>query len=572
MKHLRFLSLLLALMLTLGCVVACNEASDADTPDTMIPEEQENDAPVYTLGNIRNEIADYTVVRPDGKDDLTDCAVLIRTAAEEKTGYAPGITTDYIVNEDDFDPAAPEILVGKTNREESTQAYALLAEKAPYLITQIGNKICIVGKDSNAIVAGVNEFLAIYFNYTVEGEEKVEHHNVRDYGAAGDGTTDDSLAFKKAAKAAEADGLPVYVPTGKYLITETITLNSVTLYGYSSGAWTADNSDLPVVYHDNLEEPLFDVVSGSISGLHINVRGAREAKENGTEAVETVRLQQVGARASNLKINNPYIGISTYYNPRGTGNPGRCFIENIFIIQAWNTGVYVHGTYDVATLCNIEVWNNDMANSCPTAFRFGKNDDIRCVNLFAFNASTGFMFEESVAKADGTKEGCWGSFTNCSVDYTSIGVQVSSGTHHLTFIGGTYWGHHHGLKINSSTSKDTLVTFSGCEIKTNGASPIDIAGGWMTTVSGCNLIRVMDGHTAPPVNITGGTAVTITGNTIATADTAINITSNFKGAANVTGNTLLSEATTESTVIRNYATKAKVNTEGNVILINQSFE
>ena len=94
----------------------------------------------------------------------------------------------------------------------------------------------------------------------------------------------------------------------------------------------------------------------------------------------------------------------------------------------------------------------------------------------------------------------------------------------------------------------------------------------MTTVSGCNLIRVMEGHSAPPVNITGGTAVTITGNTIATADTAINITSNFKGAANVTGNTLLSEATTANSVIRNYASKATVNTEGNVILINQSFE
>lgn len=570
MKRMKFLSLLLAVLMLLGCAVAC-DSTDGETPE--VPENQEQDAPKYELSNIRADIAQYTVVRPDGKDELTNAAVMIRTAAEAKTGDLPGITTDYVVDESKFDPNAPEILVGMTGRAESTQAMALLKEKAPYLITQIGNKICIVGKNSEAVIAGVREFLSVYFNYTEEEEVVADYHNVRNYGAVGDGVEDDSLAFKKAIKAAEKDGNPVYVPAGKYLITEELTLNSVTLYGYDSGAWTADNSDLPVVYHTNLEEPLFHVISGSISGLHIKVEGAREADANGIEAVETVRLQQAGARASNLKIDNPYIGISTYFNPRETGNPGRCFIENIFIIQAWNTGVYVHGTYDVATLCNIEVWNNDTPNSCPTAFRFGKNDDIRCVNLFAFNATTGFLFEESVADANGTKGGCWGSFTNCSVDYTSIGVQVGAGSHHLTFVGGTYWGHHHGLKVNSNTAKDTLVTFTGCEIKTNGASSIDIAGGMMTTVSGCNLVRVMEGHSAPPINIMGGTGVTVTGNSIATAETAVNISSSFKGAANISSNTILSAAKSESAVIKNSAPKsAVVNTEGNVVLVGQKFE
>ena len=66
-------------------------------------------------------------------------------------------------------------------------------------------------------------------------------HNVKDYGAVGDNKTDDTEAFKKAVSEAEKDGLPVYVPAGTYIISDTITLKSVTLYGYKSGAWTADD-------------------------------------------------------------------------------------------------------------------------------------------------------------------------------------------------------------------------------------------------------------------------------------------------------------------------------------------
>ena len=90
---------------SLGCAVAC-DSTDGETPE--VPENQEQDAPKYELSNIRADIAQYTVVRPDGKDELTNAAVMIRTAAEAKTGDLPGITTDYVVDESKFDPNAPE--------------------------------------------------------------------------------------------------------------------------------------------------------------------------------------------------------------------------------------------------------------------------------------------------------------------------------------------------------------------------------------------------------------------------------------------------------------------------------
>src|SRR3954470_24359707 len=42
--------------------------------------------------------------------------------------------------------------------------------------------------------------------------------NVRDFGAKGDGQTDDTAAFQKALDTAGKDGSRVFVPAGKFLI------------------------------------------------------------------------------------------------------------------------------------------------------------------------------------------------------------------------------------------------------------------------------------------------------------------------------------------------------------------
>lgn len=369
--------------------------------------------------------------------------------------------------------------------------------------------------------------------------EKV-FHNVADYGAVGDGITDDTAAFKTAITEAGKDGLPVYVPCGQYRITDTLVLNSVTLYGYNTGAWTADNCDLPIVYHANLSKPLFDVVSGSLSGLNIEVLGVNQ---NTTSAAETVRITNVGGRVSDMTIRNPYIAISTAYGGNYPGNPGRCFIENIFIVQAWHTGLRVYGTFDIATLNNIEVWNHDFAHPCPTAFSFGQNDNLRAVNLFAFNAEVGFAFEQTPTGNGNQMGSCWGSFNNCSADFTETGIRVDAGNHHLTFIGGTYWTHFYALYV-AAENTNAQITLSGCEIKSNGAETVVINGGSMITLSGSNITRTMSGYANACLSIGScSAAVTVTGNTLACAGVNVTVSPAFSGAATIVGNTVVSSGT-----------------------------
>ncbi len=69
------------------------------------------------------------------------------------------------------------------------------------------------------------------------GEHLATLVNVRDFGAVGDGVTDDAAAFAAAILAAETRSSPVYVPASStaYVLGTTLTLNGLTLLGEGAG-------------------------------------------------------------------------------------------------------------------------------------------------------------------------------------------------------------------------------------------------------------------------------------------------------------------------------------------------
>lgn len=493
----------------------------------------------YHLASIQENLADYLIVySASAEPEIAEAAQELCDTLADVSGIRLTLYTDAELPE----PGShPEIRVGVTNR-----ATTAAPDAGQFVIEEdeAGN-IQILGSDHEQTAQAAAAFLTQYFGAEVPDESMV--HNVRTFGAVGDGVADDTDAFKKAVAAAETDGLPVYVPGGIYCISDTIQLNSVTLYGQSQGAWTADVCGLPQINQSNMYQPLFDVCSGSLAGVSLQAFG----EANNKKMQPTVRITGVGGRVTNLRINTPYIGIYT----DDTSNPGRCFIDNIFIIEAKKIGVYVAGTYDVPTITNVEVWNP--VETCPVAFWFGHNDDLRAVNLFAFRANVGFLIEETETGA------FWGSFTNCSADLTATGIRVGKGAHHLTVTGGTYWTHLTAVEVTGECTGHLVI--SGCELTSYGDYTLKVSGGNTVTVSGCSILHDYETD-IPAVSVRGGRLVNISGNTIYSRPTAIELFHQSSGAVSMVNNTIY----TGGSEVKDFSQNCEVRLD-NVVFENADF-
>lgn len=101
----------------------------------------------------------------------------------------------------------------------------------------------------NVIVSPSNGYLIVNEQVTNEFREKSLYYgiaksivsfenniiNIKDLGAKADGLTDDSYFFKKAFEITKYVDIPIYIPSGKYKVTDSLgVVNNVKLYGDKS--------------------------------------------------------------------------------------------------------------------------------------------------------------------------------------------------------------------------------------------------------------------------------------------------------------------------------------------------
>lgn len=112
------------------------------------------------------------------------------------------------------------------------------------ILAMVGNLVDLNTADKSSIVNAINEVVANLAQEIIDRTnadaaiitriDNMKIYNVVDYGATGDGVTDDTNAIKDAISAAEnADGGIVYFPDGNYLITDTLICAGITLRGAS---------------------------------------------------------------------------------------------------------------------------------------------------------------------------------------------------------------------------------------------------------------------------------------------------------------------------------------------------
>lgn len=263
--------------------------------------------------------------------------------------------------------------------------------------------------------------------------------NVRDFGALGDGTTDDTAAFQKALdEAAKRGGGQVIAPRGNYLFAGHLNVPpAVTL----KGVWES------VPAHNGLRDrglpkPTDDGTTFLVTENAGNENGQPFITLNHNSTLKgvviyypkqkiddvpdpypwTIAMRGKNPAVLSVELLNPYKGIDATRNERHLirdvhGQPIKC-------------GIYVDQIYDIGRIEDVhfnpwwsmrpKLFGWQMTNG--VAFVFGRTDWQYVLNTFCFGYSIGYRFIRTDAGV------CNGNFLGIGADdcYTAVVVEDSA--------------------------------------------------------------------------------------------------------------------------------------------------
>ena len=167
----RTLTVLLALLMCISAFVGCANAPDEQPDDGQTPATQP-DVPMLTL--VDNGATEFVIMRSDlAKTSYATMSLELQKAIETISGAKPELQTDYETKDQD-NTAAFEILIGESNRPETTEAKATLTGEHDYLVRIAGHKVIIVGNSDQALQTAIYRFL----------DEVCDYRSAEDFTAA----------------------------------------------------------------------------------------------------------------------------------------------------------------------------------------------------------------------------------------------------------------------------------------------------------------------------------------------------------------------------------------------------
>jgi hypothetical protein len=336
--------------------------------------------------------------------------------------------------------------------------------------------------------------------------------NVRDFGAAGDGVTDDTAAFTQAMAMVVPHGGTVSVPVGNYLIkTHLVVPAKVTLEGIWKipTAFTQnEGSTLLAVEGEGQESgPAFITLNSNstIKGLTVFYPNQRKDKI----APYPWCVQGAGgddASVVDCLLVNPYQGVDF-----GTHPCGRHYIRNLYG-QPLRRGIFVDQCYDIGRIENVHFWPfwswdgneyiKDWLWKNGEAFVFARTDWEYVFNTFCFGYKVGYRFTESKAGAMN------GNLSGIGADASVVAVQVDeTQPPGLLITNGEFvaFGGDDPTEVVVGPKHTGVVQFQNCAFWGPASQIAKIGGKGYVSFNNCNFCDwAAKGKTVPAMTLTGG--------------------------------------------------------------------
>lgn len=269
-------------------------------------------------------------------------------------------------------------------------------------------------------------------DWVAETSGSLPWFNVKDYGAVGDGTTDDTSAVNLAIAALIATGFGVlYFPAGTYLVSSTLTTLSVPCLVLGDSRGDPSSNAVSQINFSSTSTTLFSVsVAGvSFSGLAMNQTG-------GTATAGSCITTTGGTLAAftNLSVRSFYLGIDIENSNIWTMQD--CYIATVSIgLKVRNTSAPDTGDWSVV--------NTNFAPTTGTAIRVESSGGGRVANVKVNGGASGSGHGIDYAIGAGVSTSVL-LITNCSIENIGgDGIRVvtsSTGAYSLIAISNVQFG------------------------------------------------------------------------------------------------------------------------------------
>lgn len=271
--------------------------------------------------------------------------------------------------------------------------------------------------------------------------------NAKYFGAVGDGTTDDTGAIQYALNLAKTTGALVYLPCGKYLITNIEIPENVTLLGENG----KNTPEIPgsVLYCTDRNNPAIILNShSSIKNIAFFYPNQIIVNNYPVTYPETIKLTDISTTTL-AEIDNINL-INSYYAINATPKHEKLRINNVWG-YAINKGLFIDGSTDVDIVSNVHFNYNTLrgfydeavneefesfTSKVGVAFQFGRCDTAIIQNIFAYGYRIGMQLITSVT-ATNKLPPTYTIFSNTSMDTCNYPLWIGNASHVLfdNFVG-----------------------------------------------------------------------------------------------------------------------------------------